>query len=83
MLLTKLNFKHMLFLKAQATEADFKLKKKDVAYNEGSNQIVHIRITCPCNEDPLTPQFYIVKLGFTGYSFFFLFCSETLIVGTR
>ena len=23
-------------------------------------------ITCPCNENPLTPHFYIVKLGFTG-----------------
>ena len=22
--------------------------------------------TSPCNEDPLTPHFYIVKLGFTG-----------------
>ena len=32
-----------------------------------------IRITCPCNEDPLTPHFYIVKLGFTGVYFIFLF----------
>ena len=23
-------------------------------------------LTCPCNVDPLTPHFYIVKLGFTG-----------------
>ena len=28
--------------------------------------------TCPCNEHPLTPHFYIVKLGCTGYTFFFL-----------
>ena len=23
-------------------------------------------LTCPCNVHPLTPHFYIVKLGFTG-----------------
>ena len=28
--------------------------------------------TSPCNEYPLTPHFYIVKLGFTGVYFFFL-----------
>ena len=27
----------------------------------------------PCNVDPLTSQFYIVKLGFTGYTFFLTF----------
>ena len=32
-----------------------------------------IRITCPCNEDPFTPHFYIVKLGFTGVLFFLIF----------
>ena len=29
--------------------------------------------TCPCNEDPLTTHFYIVKLGFTGVYISFLF----------
>ena len=29
--------------------------------------------TSPCNEYPLTPHFYIVKLGFTGVYIFFLF----------
>ena len=29
--------------------------------------------TCPCNEHPLTPHFYIGKLGFTGVYIFFLF----------
>ena len=29
--------------------------------------------TSPCNEDPLTPHFYIVKLGFTGVYIIFLF----------
>ena len=34
--------------------------------------------TSPCNEHPLTPHFYIVKLGFTGvYVFFSYFCSKT------
>ena len=31
-------------------------------------------ITCPCNEYPLTPHFYIVKLGFTGVYIFSYFC---------
>ena len=29
--------------------------------------------TSPCNEDPLTPHLYIVKLGFTGVYIIFLF----------
>ena len=33
---------------------------------------VNITKTCPCNEDPLTPHFYIVKLGCTGVYIFFL-----------
>ena len=28
--------------------------------------------TCPCNVDPLTPQFYIVNLGFRGVYIIFL-----------
>ena len=31
------------------------------------------RKTSPCNEDPLTPHFYMVKLGFTGVYIIFLF----------
>ena len=31
-----------------------------------------IRLTCPCNVHPLSPHFYIVKLGFTGVYIFFL-----------
>ena len=37
------------------------------------SQFCFIRITCPCNVYPLTPHFYIVKLGFTGVHFIFLF----------
>ena len=32
-----------------------------------------IMITSPCNVYPLTPHFYIVKLGFTGVYIIFLF----------
>ena len=39
--------------------------------------------TCPCDEDTLIPNFYIVKLEFTGVCIIFLFCSKTLIVGTH
>ena len=32
----------------------------------------HIMLTCPCNVYPLTPHFYIVKLGFTVVYIVFL-----------
>ena len=38
---------------------------------------VCIRKTSPCNEHPLKPNFYIVKLGFTGVYIFSYFCSKT------
>ena len=34
--------------------------------------------TCLYNFDPLKPHFYIVKLGFTGYTLFFLFLLKTI-----
>ena len=37
----------------------------------------NIMITCPCNEHPLTPHFYIVKMDLPGYTFFPYFCSKT------
>ena len=33
----------------------------------------NIMQTSPCNEYPLTPHFYIVKLGFTGVYIFLIF----------
>ena len=30
-------------------------------------------LTCLCNVDPITPNFYIVKLRFTGVYFFLIF----------
>ena len=43
----------------------------------------YIAKTSPCNEDPLTPHFYIVKLGFTGVYIFLIFAPKTYIMGTR
>ena len=42
----------------------------------------NIMLTCPCNVYPLTPHFYIVKLGFSEVFIFSYFCSKTKIVGT-
>ena len=41
----------------------------------------HITKTIPCNEDPLTPHFYIVKLGFTGVYIVFLFLLQNIDCG--
>ena len=40
-----------------------------------------IRITCPCNEHPLTPHFYIEKVGFTRVYIFFLFLLQNIDCG--
>ena len=47
-----------------------KVKFGNIGFSIGKSDI---RITCPCNEHPLTPHFYVVKLGFTGVYIFFLF----------
>ena len=39
-----------------------------------------IRITCPCNEHPLTPHFYIEKVGFTRVYIFSHFCSAEAVL---
>ena len=41
----------------------------------------YITKTCPCNEHPLTPHFYIVKLGFTGVYIIFLFLLQNIGCG--
>ena len=41
----------------------------------------NIRITCPCNEHPLTPHFYIEKVGFTRVYIFFLFLLQNIDCG--
>ena len=40
-----------------------------------------IRITCPCNEHPLTPHFYIEKVGFSRVYIVFLFLLQTIDCG--
>ena len=39
--------------------------------------------TCLYNFDPLKPNFYIVKLGFTGAYIIFLFLLKNIDCGTR
>ena len=50
----------------------------------GTNIKSYIRKTCPCNEYPLEPHFYIAKLGFAGVFLFFLLLLQKIdFVGTR
>ena len=48
-----------------------------------SGQPAHFGImkTYLYNFDPLKPHFYIVKLGFTGYTLFFLFLLKSIDCG--
>ena len=43
--------------------------------------VLGIRITCPCDLYPLTPKFYIVKLGCTGVYIIFLFLLQNIDCG--
>ena len=40
-----------------------------------------IRKTCPCNEYPLKPHFYIAKLGYAGVYLVFLFLLQNIDCG--
>ena len=62
----------------------YTLTKNDINAGifESDNHQIYIRITCPCVLYPLTPHFYIVKLGLQRYTSFSIFCSKTYIVGT-
>ena len=42
-------------------------------YQYCPNLVNNITKTSPCNEEPLTPHFYIIKVGFTGVFIIFLF----------
>ena len=48
-------------------------KKRQIRTAPGGCTDLSIRITCPCNVYPLTPHFYIVKLGFIEVYIIFLF----------
>ena len=43
--------------------------------------LLDIRKTCPCNEYPLKPHFYIAKLGYVGVYLFFLFLLQNIDCG--
>ena len=47
----------------------------------GSEYAFFIRKTCPCNEYPLKPHFYIAKLGYAGVYLFFLFLLQNIYCG--
>ena len=44
---------------------------------------VNIMIARPCNLEPFTTHFYLVKLGFEGYTSLFISHPKTYIVGIR
>ena len=43
--------------------------------------VASITKTCLCSFDPIKPHFYIVKLVFTGYTWFFLFLLKNIDCG--
>ena len=58
-------------LKRFHTLASFStLDMKDQHSQAPFGSVENIMLTSPCNEQPLTPHFIIVKLGFTGVDFF-------------
>ena len=71
-----INCRSKLFDTLMVSLKDFSFEK--VNFDENKNQqtkesMQNIRITCPCDLYPLTPHFYIVKLGFTRVYIIFLF----------
>ena len=50
-------------------------------YARCKSGVTFITKTSLCNEDPLTPHFYIVKLGFTGVYIIFLFLLQNIDCG--
>ena len=66
-----------LYFKALTTYLHVKTFKQMGATLKRKN-LLPITKTCLYKFDPLKPQFYIVKLGFTGvYIIFSYFCSKT------
>ena len=49
--------------------------------NLNNYSLYRITQTCPCNVDPLTPHFYMVKMGFTGVNIIFYFLLENIECG--
>ena len=64
-------------LQAKSKVQTYVLNKLLYAYDMAGNAKTEIITkTSPCNEHPLTPHFYIVKLGFTGVYFFLMFAPK-------
>ena len=59
------------FVPSANHDVDLLLRYRFTAYGEQIRIITNARLY---NFDPLISHFYIVKLGFTGYALFFLFC---------
>ena len=72
-----------VFLRSKLTSAFS--SEKDVSLNQLKEKTQsfnpYIMKTCLYNFDPLKPHFYIVKLGFTGYTLFFLFLLKNVDCG--
>ena len=60
------------YVKKMVVDDDDDGRTPEDAYTAVSPSEPHIMKTCPCNEYPLTPHFYLVKLGFIGVFIFFL-----------
>ena len=59
----------------------FEPHHENTCFSHYLNNNCTIRITCPCNEHPLTPHFYIEKVGFTRVYIFFLFLLQNIDCG--
>ena len=69
----KLTFVFLIYTVFSKLHVSFKLGNTD-----GTVPVPKIITkTSPCNEDPLTPLFYKVKLGCTGVYIFSYLCSKT------
>ena len=67
---------------AKAIAFHYETRYREVPYTIGGITYYRtIRITCPCNEHPLTPHFYIEKVGFTRVYIFFLFLLQNIDCG--
>ena len=74
------------YCRAESRNIDEKtfIKRSKCSVTSASSCLNYIMLTCPCNEDPLTPHFLIVKFGFTGVYIIFSFllkyidCAYTL-----
>ena len=53
----------------------------EIAADSAYDMCLLIRKTCPCNEYPRNPHYYIEKLGFAGVYLFFSFLLQNIDCG--